>query len=118
MEWISRFLRILIIVGLVSSPTLGQETKYRTFTNKEGTKIEASVVDVKGAEVIIVMKNGKRFKFPIVSLSEADQEYVKSWKKPIGKLEFEVKCTKKPAAQAKSDNTLPALSGRTRSKGY
>ena len=36
MDWTYRFLRILIIIGLVSWPAIGEETTFRTFSNKEG----------------------------------------------------------------------------------
>jgi hypothetical protein len=52
---------------LVSWPAVGEKARFRTFTNKEGKKIEASVVDVQGKDLEIVMKSGKKFKLPIAS---------------------------------------------------
>lgn len=67
MDWTYRFLRVLILIGLVSWPAVGEKARFRTFTNKEGKKIEASVVDIQGKDLEIVMKSGKKFKLPIAS---------------------------------------------------
>jgi hypothetical protein len=67
MDWTYRFLQTLILIGLVSWPAVGEEARFRTCTNKEGKKIEASVVDVQGKDLEIVMKSGKKFKLPIAS---------------------------------------------------
>ena len=59
MDWTYRFLQVLILIGLVSWPAVGEKVRFRTFTNKEGKKIEASVVDVQGKDLESAMKSGK-----------------------------------------------------------
>ncbi len=50
----------------------------RTFTNQAGRKIEAEIVEVSGANVVLKM-GGKNYPVPIASLSAADQTYIKEW---------------------------------------
>lgn len=111
-------LSILLLTLLTVSLGVAEEPEYRTFTNKEGKQIKATVLEIAGTDVTIKVKSGKKFKLSIATLSEADQAYLKTWKKPIGELLFDIKCTKKPAAEASPNAVVDVGSSKTRSKGY
>ncbi|MFK7849848.1 MAG: hypothetical protein AB8D78_02620 [Akkermansiaceae bacterium] len=51
----------------------------RIFTNKEGKKVKAELVALEGNHAVVVLTNAKRAKVPMESLSESDQEFVRSW---------------------------------------
>jgi len=69
----------------------------RIFTNAKGQKIHASITNVAGDDVqLMLTKNGKSYAIPISSLAKADQDYIKKWEqdnakkdKPIKKNEAE-----------------------------
>lgn len=50
----------------------------RTLTNAEGRKIEAELVS-KQDDALIVRVRGNRFEISIATLSEEDQEFIKTW---------------------------------------
>jgi hypothetical protein len=60
----------------LESVTLPERLKPRTFTAKDGRKVEAVVGQVKDGNVILVIK-GTEFTLPLDSLSEPDQEYLR-----------------------------------------
>ncbi len=89
------FIAMILFVG--GFPSIGDAADaFRTFTDAKGREIMAKVVAVKGKDVIITKKSGKQFKFPIATLSEADQAYLKKWQAENVSLDFEIKCVKQP----------------------
>ncbi len=50
----------------------------RTWTNKEGRSIIASLVEVAGGNVILQLENGARSPVPMATLSKADQDYLQT----------------------------------------
>ena len=61
---------------LALSPASAREM--RTFTNTEGKKIEAELLDVRDGKVRI-MANRKTFEVPVDSLSKEDQDFLAEW---------------------------------------
>src|SRR5436190_9137256 len=53
--------------------------KGRSFTNLTGVKIEAEIVSKQGDQVRIKRADGREFSLQVISLSLADQEYIKAW---------------------------------------
>lgn len=51
----------------------------RTFTSKKGKMITAELIRVEEQDAVLKLANAKRVKVPVASLSDADQEFVKSW---------------------------------------
>jgi hypothetical protein len=58
---------------------LSAGAEVRTFTNKEGRKVEAELVAVVDTTAVLRLANGKEAKVPLASLSEEDQTYAKAW---------------------------------------
>lgn len=52
----------------------------RTFTNKQGKKLEAEIVSKTDTHVKLKNKRGKVYTIALDTLSEADREYIKAWK--------------------------------------
>ncbi|WP_227021661.1 SHD1 domain-containing protein [Oceaniferula marina] len=69
----------LTMLSLLSCLALSPSTAARTFTNTEGKTINAELIDVAEDSVTLKLSNGKKAKVPLSSLSEADQEFAKSW---------------------------------------
>jgi len=61
----------------------GIEEEYRTFTNSEGRKLEAVLLNRLDDEkkAVLLLRNGRRATVPIDSLSEEDIEFINSWSK-------------------------------------
>ena len=54
----------------------------RTFTNLQGKSIDGKILAVNGEKVeILLTKNQKAYWIPLKSLSQADQDYIRSWEK-------------------------------------
>lgn len=73
-----RALLLTTILTLLMS-VVAQANKIRTFTNKEGQKIEASVVGINSSYTkvtLLLTSNNRKFVFPIHKLSDEDQKYV------------------------------------------
>lgn len=83
----------------------------RTWTNNQGRKIEAELVEVKGDNAVLKLANGQTHQVPLASLSEADQSFAK---------EQAAKVTEAPKAAAAEpsifkkllDGKLVAVNGR------
>lgn len=56
------------------------EAAPRTYTNTQGQKIVAEIVEVKGDTVILKMR-GKDYPVPINGLSKSDQQFISNWAK-------------------------------------
>jgi len=70
-----------LIVCLVSLLCVGTSlAESRTFTNKEGKTLAADVIAVEDKVVVLKLANASKVKVPLSSLSEADQEFIKSWR--------------------------------------
>ena len=65
---------IAISVLAIAAPALVA----RSWTDKNGRKIEADIVSADDTRVTILM-NGKEFEVSLATLSDADQEFVKEW---------------------------------------
>jgi len=68
------------LVAIFFAATLSAEAESRSWTNDAGKTIQAELVDVEGDKAVLNM-NGNNFPVPINTLSEADQEFIKNWKK-------------------------------------
>ena len=68
----------LFIVICVLAATCVSAGEYREFTNKEGVKINAEVVDL--AEGVLKMsRGGTTYEVPVENLSDEDQAWLKEW---------------------------------------
>lgn len=75
----SQVLILLLALGVGASSLFAEEARVtRTFTNKEGTKILADLIDLKGEKVHLVV-NRKTFEVPLDTLSAGDQAFIKKW---------------------------------------
>lgn len=66
-----------ILVLTASELLLAEE---RAWTNSGGKTIVATLVEIAGEKAVLKM-NGSNFEVPVASLSPADQEFIKGWKK-------------------------------------
>ncbi|NNE92623.1 MAG: hypothetical protein HKN23_13330 [Verrucomicrobiales bacterium] len=74
-RFVFAFAATLILIAIASAPAFA-----RVFTDQKGRKIDGEIVRVAGDDV--EMKVGvKRFIFPIATLSQNDQDYVRKWAK-------------------------------------
>ncbi len=71
------FTPILAAAAMLSLSHL-EAREVRTFTNADGKKIEAELLDVRDGKARI-MANRKVFEVPVTSLSAEDQEFLKEW---------------------------------------
>lgn len=76
--WIAASVLALSVPTLIwSQQAAGGGPEWRTWTNKAGTKIEATLIGVNPntGDVEIELRDGRRFKVPMANLSEADAAY-------------------------------------------
>lgn len=73
---ISRF--HLLALAALAVATTGEAREFRTFTNTEGKKIEAELLDLRDGKVRL-MVNRRPFDVPVENLSAEDQEFLKEW---------------------------------------
>ena len=73
------FALMLCTSGPLPAQQPGEDTGYRTFTNKAGKTIRAKVIDKKSGIVHLRMSNGITYRVATATLSQADQEFVDSW---------------------------------------
>lgn len=73
------FFRILAVVFLAVA-AVEARAESRTWTNAEGRKIEAELIEVSSGNAVLNMK-GRNFTVPVGSLSPDDQEFIEEWKK-------------------------------------
>ncbi len=66
--------------------------EYREFTNKEGVKINAEVMDLKD-DVVSIRRGGTNFDVPMENLSDDDQAWLKEWDMKRNGLEDEIPYT-------------------------
>jgi len=72
----------LLVTNLSASGFDTDESEVRLFTNKEGQKIEASMVAVGGSMRTVTIQrpsDDRRFDLEITALSLDDQQYIKDW---------------------------------------
>lgn len=67
-------MRPFFLCLLASLPVFGAEP--RTWTDKQDRKIEASLVRVDGVNVLLKLKDGREIPFPLLKLSQADQDFI------------------------------------------
>lgn len=75
------FLVIIVLFGAGEEPCSGAEERpgsVRSWVDRDGRTIQAYLQEVKGADVILV-KDGKVYRFPVSRLSQADRAYVTNW---------------------------------------
>jgi hypothetical protein len=70
---------LLYAHGSLPAQQTGENTGYRTFTNKAGKTIRAKVIDKKGDIVHLRMSNGITYRVATGTLSQSDREFVDSW---------------------------------------
>ena len=70
--------RVFLALGLTLTSAFPQSTELRTFTSAQGKAVQARLVGVSGPNVTIETAAGQKFTLPIISLSAADQQYIKS----------------------------------------
>lgn len=79
----------------------------RTFTSKEGKTLAAELVLVEKEEALLKLANSSRVKVPLASLSEADQQFIKSWweenKNNINEMDVRLAIEKKTKRVTSSD---------------
>lgn len=71
--------RLLFIFLISASVCLGQ---YRDFTNKEGVKVSAKLIDKTKDSVKIELKDKRVFDIKIDTLSDEDRKFISDWWKP------------------------------------
>jgi|GEM_PF-2624256 len=71
----SGFLGALLVLLSLAAPVGA-----RTFTDRQGRKIEAEITGVSGSKVTLRLANGKSYTLPVSRLSDADQFFVSMWK--------------------------------------
>ena len=74
-SYIPVFLLALLCSIAAMSPASG-----RIFTNKKGKKLDAEVVSKTETQVKLRTEKGKVYEIALDTLSEADQDYIRSWK--------------------------------------
>lgn len=83
---LSRFRSIALgaILALVAAPAVAQvaaDLDFREFTGANGAKIKAVLVDKSESDLTLLLPNGARTVIAYDKLSDADQEYARSWNK-------------------------------------
>ncbi|QQL45304.1 SHD1 domain-containing protein [Sulfuriroseicoccus oceanibius] len=69
------------VIGALALITIGW-AEARTWTDVQGRKLEAELLEVTGEGVVLKLQNGRQANVPFAKLSEADQEFAKSWEAP------------------------------------
>ena len=94
--------RLLLFLFASSSLLLA-----RTFTDTKGRSIEASITQVKGDKVTLVLdKNGKSHDVAISTLSSEDQKYVREWAKKSEDSEPNSVADEKPSDSTEAKNNF------------
>ncbi len=84
---------LLIINALAVFFTFGtlldaaDETEYRTWSNQQGKKIEAMLLDSVDGKITLEMKNGRKYQLNLFEVSKADADYVVKWEEKRAELE-------------------------------
>jgi len=75
----------LAICSLLLLPGIRAESeKVRTWTNTQGKKIQATLVDTDGTTVKLRLPNDNEAEVPLTGLSAEDQKYAAAWLEKIG----------------------------------
>jgi hypothetical protein len=74
------FLVRLLLGAFSCLVSFDAEAEVRDWTNSQGKKIQAELVDIAGGNAVLKM-NGRNFEVPVASLSTADREFIENWKK-------------------------------------
>lgn len=70
-----RLLSALLLLGSLAGTLRGEE---RSWTNREGRTIVATLVEISGDQAVLQM-GGRNFEVPVSSLSPADQAFLAEW---------------------------------------
>lgn len=73
------YLALLALINLAMPEALAQ---FREFRSKEGTPIQARLINKNDEEVTIEAKEGRRFTIRAERFSDEDQIYIKNWVSP------------------------------------
>jgi hypothetical protein len=71
--------RIVLLALCMSLVSLCQAEDYRIFKNNKDQEIEAKIIAINADSVRLERKDGKIFTIPVITFSQADQEYIKKW---------------------------------------
>lgn len=78
-------LRHLLLLPLLSffafAQTAEQGQELRVFKGTNGKEIKAALIDKNDTSATLLLENKRRAVVPLTSLSDTDQEYIKSWSK-------------------------------------
>ncbi len=78
-------LAVFLAAGL--STEAADQVEYRTWTNQQGKKIEASLLNSADGKITLAMKNGREYQLKLFEVSKADAEYVKQWEAERAEME-------------------------------
>lgn len=70
---------LLFTIAAIVAAVASGAVEYRTFTDKDGQKIQARIIDVRGSTVKLEVEGSGIYDVPVAILSETDQTYVKEW---------------------------------------
>ena len=65
--------------GAVVVSETGKEPLAGTWTNTDGVKIEADLLQVEDGKAVLRLKNGKLYRYPLEKLSEESRKVVEDW---------------------------------------
>ena len=83
---------ILTLAVALFATTIASANDYREFTNSEGVKINAEVLDLKDG-IVQIRRGGTNYDVPVANLSAEDQEWLKAWDMKRQGLEDEIPYT-------------------------
>lgn len=75
----------MIFAAVLVVPLVGSTQEYRTLTSTDGKQLEAKVIKVAGADVVIQAKNGRSYTLPASKFSPDDQAYFKKVAEDLAK---------------------------------
>lgn len=80
----------------------------RSFTNKEGKALTAELIRVEGESAVLKLANSSRVNVPIASLSDSDQQFIKTWweenKNNVTEMDLRLEIDKKSKRISRSDS--------------
>jgi nucleoredoxin len=65
------------ILCALAAVSFASSANARTWTNNQGQKIEADLVEIKGEVAVLKLPTGRTYDIPLATLSEADQSFAK-----------------------------------------
>lgn len=84
----------LLVLSILSSFSMlglqlgaAEKAEYRVWTNQQGKKIEALLLESSDDKITLEMKNGRKYQLKLFEVSKTDADYVMQWKKKRAELE-------------------------------